>query len=158
MTQSKTAPTSANTLQALVGDFEEDMSDTKPDLITSDGLRRFARQGAALLVDAAQLLATVEALEKVTRERDEALSLYRSTCESLAHLRDQMEPCDVHFGARRACGQCSDSTFQHLKAERAKVARLREALEAELYDLTSDGYPSIAFTDRAFAALRETEP
>ena len=54
--------------------------------------------------------------------------LYGATMNQLEYLAKQHEPCDVHHGARRACGQCMSSTERHLANARTEIERLRAAL------------------------------
>jgi len=56
--------------------------------------------------------------------------------------------CTHHWTTTSECPKCL----------RSKVAKLREALEAMLTDLTPiDGYPSPAAVDMAVKALEDTE-
>lgn len=115
-------------------------------------------------------IGSVERAEKAERERDEARvsvealtaavadasverdKLLAERDEARAVLADSFEPC-AHDGRRHR----ALADVEKISMERARVARLREALEAMMYDTTPLGYPSAAATKRARAALRESE-
>ena len=66
----------------------------------------------------------------------ELRGLYDAAMKSVEYLTTQHEPCEVHHGARRSCGQCLSSAEQHLANERAKGARLEEERAATCLALT----------------------
>lgn len=60
-------------------------------------------------------------------QRDEARAQAASALRHADLLRREMEPCEVHHGARRACGQCLSSAEAHAKDLLAQLATEREA-------------------------------
>lgn len=70
----------------------------------------------------AKLMEREEQVTTLTRERDEAREVNRKLIDATR------VDCDVHFGARRECGQCYDSRGQYLKNVTAETLRYQAAL------------------------------